>query len=142
MTREEKIVLLVDELEDIRCSNFDAGTDEDKTLREVVRVIKTLEQEPCEDAVSRQAVLELVANYDLSMGQVVKCIHALPPVTPQQNLGHCKDCKYFEYDSVAKVNEVPLIVAHEICNKWGNGCKTSENGYCFMFESQKGSNTV
>lgn len=41
--------------------------------------------ELCEDAISRQAVLELVADYDLSMGQVVKGIHALPPVTPHLN---------------------------------------------------------
>lgn len=52
-------------------------------------------------------------------------------------IGHCKDCKYFEYDSVAKVDGIPLIVAHEICNKWGDGCKTEENGYCFLFEPQE-----
>ena len=55
----------------------------------------------------------------------------------EQNTGHCKDCKYFEYDSVAKVDGIPLIVAHEICNKWGDGCKTEENGYCFLFEPQE-----
>lgn len=49
MTKEEKIALLVGELEDIRCDNFDADTDEDKTLKEAVRVIKTLQQQPCED---------------------------------------------------------------------------------------------
>ena len=51
--------------------------------------------------------------------------------------GNCKDCKYFEYDSVAKVDGVPLIVAHEICSKWGDGCKTKEDGYCFLFEPQE-----
>lgn len=50
--------------------------------------------------------------------------------------GHCKDCKYFEYDSVAKVEGIPLIVAHEICKRWGDGCKTQEDGYCFLFEPQ------
>ena len=49
----------------------------------------------------------------------------------------CKDCKYFEYDSVAKVDGIPLIVAHEICSKWGDGCKTKEDGYCFLFEPQE-----
>lgn len=49
----------------------------------------------------------------------------------------CKHCKYFEYDSVAKVDGIPLIVAHEICSKWGDGCKTSENGYCFLFEPKE-----
>ena len=49
-------------------------------------------------------------------------------------MGKCKDCKYFEYDSVAKVNGIPLIVAHEICKRWGDGCKSKEDGYCFLFE--------
>lgn len=52
-------------------------------------------------------------------------------------LGHCKDCKYFEYDSVAKVDGIPSIVAHEICSKWGDGCKTKEDGYCFLFKSKE-----
>ena len=51
--------------------------------------------------------------------------------------GHCKDCKHFEHDSVAKVDGAPLIVAHEICSRWGNGCKTREDGYCFLFEPQE-----
>lgn len=49
----------------------------------------------------------------------------------------CKDCKHFESDSWMKVNGVPLIVAHEICKKWGDGCKTSEEGYCFMYERKE-----
>lgn len=55
----------------------------------------------------------------------------------QEPIGHCKDCKFFEYDSVAKVDGIPLIVAHEICNKWGDGCKTKEDGHCFLFEPQE-----
>lgn len=51
--------------------------------------------------------------------------------------GYCKDCKYFEYDSAVKVDGVPLIVEHEICSKWGNGCKTRNDGYCFLFEPQE-----
>lgn len=51
---------------------------------------ESLEQEPTTkndlgvDAVNREAVLDLIADYDLSMGQVVKGIHALPSVTPQE----------------------------------------------------------
>ena len=59
------------------------------------------------------------------------------PTIDTKPLIHCKDCKYFEYDSVAKVDGVPLIVAHEICNKWGDGCKTKEDGYCFLYEPQE-----
>jgi hypothetical protein len=41
------------------------------------------------DCISRQEVLDLIADYDLSMGQVVRGIHALPSVTPQEpKTGH------------------------------------------------------
>lgn len=153
-------------------------------------MIKGIVQEPCGDAISRQAVIDGINEYfhdeyyqrtsiqdcrDCLIEDVIKDI---PPVTPQSKTGlgdiliadqcecenciheemckwkeerhgqecaymqkpktgHCKDCKYFEYDSVAKVDGVPLIVAHEICSRWGNGCKTREDGYCFLFEPQE-----
>ena len=40
-----------------------------------------------EDAISREKVLELVSDYDLSMGQVVKGIHALSSVYPKAKVG-------------------------------------------------------
>jgi hypothetical protein len=97
--------------------------------------------EPCDDAISREAVMRLIENkpYDWSnlteRHNMLMEIRKLPPVT--QKLGECKNCKYFEYDSVAKVDGIPLIVAHEICNKWGNGCKTKEDGYCYLFEPKE-----
>ena len=42
----------------------------------------------CKDAVSRQEVLDLIADYDLSMGQVVRGIYALSSVTPIRPKGH------------------------------------------------------
>ena len=51
--------------------------------------------------------------------------------------GHCKECKYFEYDSWTKIDRMPFIVAHEICSRWGDGCKTKEDGYCFLFEPRE-----
>lgn len=36
------------------------------------------------DLISKQAVLDLIADYDLSMGQVVRGIHALQSVTPPE----------------------------------------------------------
>ena len=96
--------------------------------------------EPCDDAISR--ILKRMWNCrgkhttsidKVAMEQIIR--DELPPVT--QKAGKCKNCKYFEYDSVAKVDGIPLIVAHEICNKWGDGCKTSEDGYCYLFEPQE-----
>ena len=52
-------------------------------------------------------------------------------------LVRCKDCKHFEYDHIENVNGIPLIVAHEICMRWGEGSKTSENGYCFLAERKE-----
>lgn len=100
------------------------------------------------DVISRQAVNALVdelaraisderccMSRGRSTATIMQDILDLPSVKP--NTGHCKDCKYFEYDNVAKVNGIPLIVVHEICNKWGDGCKTKEDGYCFLFEKQE-----
>lgn len=94
----------------------------------------------CDDVVSREDAeecKELMTDINGDTVYVVRMsdIRQLPSVT--QKSGHCKECKYFEYDSVAKVDGMPLIVAHEICNKWGNGCKTSEDGYCYLFEPQE-----
>jgi hypothetical protein len=101
--------------------------------------------EPCDDVVSREAVQKEINcwigsgeyRYAMSERFLIDRINALPPVTQKSKTGHCKECKYFEYDSVAKVDGIPLIVAHEICNKWGNGCKTSEDGYCYLYEPQE-----
>ena len=111
--------------------------------------IEALKQEPCEDAISRQKVNILVDELaraisderccmprGRSTGAIMQDILDLPPVTPKPGL--CKDCKFFETDSWAKVNGIPLIVAHEICNRWGDGCKTKEDGYCFLFEPKEG----
>lgn len=48
----------------------------------------------------------------------------------------CKDCKHFEYDHPYVVYGVPVL-GHLICNKWGDGCKTDENGFCFMAERRE-----
>lgn len=55
-----------------------------------------------------------------------------------ERLIRCKECEHFEYDHVEQVDGIPLIVAHEICVAWGNGCKTSENGWCFLAEKKEG----
>ena len=94
------------------------------------------------DLVERQAVLDILKDkWDLylyaddAMQASIDKIKALP--SSAERTRYCKDCKYFEYDSVAKVDGIPLIVAHEICSRWGNGCKTKEDGYCFLFEPQE-----
>lgn len=52
----------------------------------------------------------------------------------KEELIRCKECMFFEYDHVENVDNIPLIVAHEICNRWSDGVKTSESGFCFLAE--------
>ncbi len=82
--------------------------------------IKALEQEPCGDCISREAVLDLVADYDLSMGQVVKGIHALPPVTPQQKIWHWIEHIY---------NGIHYIECPK-CSSWFLRMYLTRNSYC------------
>lgn len=49
----------------------------------------------------------------------------------------CEDCKHYETDHFENLNGIPLIVAHDICMRWGDGCKTSSDGYCFMAERKE-----
>lgn len=55
-----------------------------------------------------------------------------------EELVRCKDCKYFELNHWDKVDSVPIITAHEICKKWGDGCKTSLEGFCFLGDKNDG----
>ena len=85
MTNKEAKEFLIDISYKFGNMSIEYLSEEDgKKMREAIKI---LEQEPCEDAISKSAVLDLISDYDLSMGQVVKSIHALPPVTPKQKTG-------------------------------------------------------
>ena len=80
-----------------------------------------LEQEPCDVAINRQAVIGLIADYDLSMEQVVKSIFALPPVTPEPKTGHWiyknlkgQFCSICDEQSVWRFNYCPSCGARMI----------------------------
>ena len=95
-----------------------------------------------------EILLGAAMDYGLLYGQkeprdemirsMIRRIEDLEPVgEPSGEVIRCKDCRYFEYDHVDLVNKIPLITAHEICNRWSDGCKTSENGYCFLAERRE-----
>ena len=58
------------------------------------------------------------------------------------NVIQCKECKHFQKNSWAKIDGIPLIVAHEVCDFWGRGCKTDSEGYCFAGEMIKSNEEV
>ena len=150
MTREE-----VEELTGLAAS---MGLYDDKKpcKRAVIlgKAIKALEQEPCEDAISRQAVLDAIdakawefCNYLISKGRndeqkpvslfadnLRECIREdLPPVTPQQKTGYCRDCKWWKDSDGAYRRGID---AKSKCPM--NRIEVYEgNGYCFMFEPQE-----
>lgn len=89
MTREEAIEFANEWLKTIDENEKDSLTYEFLTY-----VISVLQQEPCVDAISRQAVLSMQYRIDdsatLSMRDVVNVddIEDLPPVTPQPKTGY------------------------------------------------------
>lgn len=87
MTKEEKINFLkalIQECEEYQWWRKDA----------LIEIIKDLEQEPCDDAVNRRAVLKIYDGWFNSCNIADKKespkaqINALPPVTPQPKIGH------------------------------------------------------
>lgn len=84
----------------------------------------------------RAEICEMRSKQNCSCSDCLDIIDKYAEQEPK--MGHCKDCKYFEYDKMMRVDGIPRIVTLEICNKWGDGCKTKEEGYCFLFEPQEG----
>ena len=58
---------------------------------------------------------------------------ALYRPSAQPELIRCKDCKHFHYDMPYVIQGIPVL-GHEVCDFWGDGCKTSENGFCSYAE--------
>ena len=85
--------------------------------------IKALEQEPCEDAISRQAVLEKAVYTETEEGWWgytvdVEYIKSLPPVNPEPNTGHW-------------IIHPKGIYAHLICDKClSNAPYDCRTNYC------------
>lgn len=48
----------------------------------------------------------------------------------------CKDCKYFHYNKAYNIQGFS-IMGNSVCDKWANGCRTDEDGYCFLGERRE-----
>lgn len=89
---------------------------------------EALQQEPCEDCWSKQAVMDCFKKWQpymaTKLGEFEKELTALPPVIPQQKVGHwifvdkakeharCSQCGYGDVDLVDGR-------AHNYCEKCG-----------------------
>lgn len=70
------------------CQELECGKEWDGHTEEDVTRLLSLEQETSEDCIRREDAIDLIADFDLTMDQVVRGIHALPPVTPSRPKGH------------------------------------------------------
>lgn len=72
----------------------------------VIEAIEALEQKPCEDAISRQAVMEHYSTgeiahcHHISRNNLLDFIEQLPPVTPQPKMGHWILHQYYNSDGL------------------------------------------
>lgn len=137
MTREEAKNLL-DNL--IGFVEDNHGSDYDEALK---MAIKALEQEPCEDCISRQAVLEpyqtLKDSDTICIWLLRKNIEQQPSVTPQPKTGHwikvgdrgfgwsdtvickCSECEY-QKEFTGKFDGQNLIVDMEHADNYCPNC--------------------
>lgn len=90
MTSEEAIDLLDNlngMIEDNHNSNYDTA---------FKMAVKALEQEPCEDAISRQAVIKhlhneyhgMISDESMKIYEIINMLKEQPPVTPKPKTGH------------------------------------------------------
>ena len=92
MTREDAISIM-----NVIVHMLEPQYDTDRIEDAVEIAIKALEQEPCEDAISRQAVLNLFNksdNYSWEMSWLKRKIEKIPPVKPQEPFDietYCKE---------------------------------------------------
>ena len=88
------------------------------------------------DLISRQAAIDAIRGEIEINGysHVVDVLEQLPSAQPE--ITRCKDCGHFHYDTPYVIQGVPVL-GHEVCDFWGDGCKTSENGYCSFAERKE-----
>lgn len=100
-----------------------------KVIRNTVEEMK---QQPCEDCISRQAVLDKKELVKLDDGQSFYCIspedvETLPPVTPQPKIGHwikISPAEIYECDICGQHVMTKDICAYKYCH--GCGAKMVE----------------
>ena len=102
MTKEDAIDIIKSECYVFNPLNFDRSTMINTALD---MAVKALKQEPCDEAVSRQAVLDVMKR-ELFMGDAISEIENLPSVKPQPKMGrwitrphvygvtYCSECDF------------------------------------------------
>ena len=104
--------------------------------------IKALKQQPCEDCISRQAVLDVInfedkwlfdanghnANTHIAFNGLESRVKALPPVTPQYTDEEIDKAQAIEQAYVDKMVE---LTVEELRREWLNSFDTNSATKCF-----------
>ena len=94
----------------------------------LIKISEYEDRKRCEDAVSRQAVIDNIKNgfhwesvngitAETVLKQVIHDVEIMPSVQPKTKTGHCKDCKWYDEDRIYNPN----------CE---NCCRNYEDNYC------------
>ena len=117
MTREEHIENLkaiASDMPSDKCADW---------IESLMAGVKALEQEPCDDAISRQAVEDAIYDYsrscDVNYAQIMEFIDKLPSVTPQQKMGHWE---WNQYDANPKIGNFHCSLCHSIGRAYFDYC--------------------
>ena len=110
MTRQENILTLNEHLEHWKRLLSEKICDQDegeKTIDALQNAINVLEQEPCADMVSRDAMWDVLQRLHGTEGELVDELMSLPPVLPMPKMGQwthdgshwenrwiCSECGY------------------------------------------------
>lgn len=111
MTREEAKAELNKEIDEISLGSYTYDGLERSIALEIG--IKALEQEPCEDAISRQAVIEIAESSKsnwIDNSVLFKRVNELPPVTPKPKTGHWiyRVVGIYRYASCSECNKMQV----------------------------------
>ena len=109
MTREERISALAN------LRYVKRQKDKDRLADDTIDIcFKALEQESCEDAISRQAVLDAISKIGTfksgvkevqAVAECLRAVEALPPVTAKPKTGHWIEEDMFDGDMAYRCSE-------------------------------------
>lgn len=124
MTREEMIEQLENTILLIKQNGKDWWDERDIPILE--EAIKAMKMEPCEDCISRQAVLDLANNMVetaiIPYRPFQKAVKELPFVQPEQKTGHWIDTDNYFMGAYRNIDYVECSCCHEDSLEEGDYC--------------------
>ena len=120
----------------------DLGGPTPKLVRDFIG--ESIKESPCNgkenvmtDYIGREAAIKALSHGE-GCGHVCKHNIERIPAADVIKVVRCVECYFFREDEWAKVDGVPIIVAHNICKRWGGGCTTKPDGYCHFAQEIEG----